>query len=263
MSHSTDIESRPNPDGLQEIRSWASRSPDSVRPGFRWRSRPTGLGRSSSRLAASVLLALLLLSLAGYRFFQNGQGSSDLGAIPEAEPEQAAQIVDGNGEAPPAADAVADIPQARKEPVQASVTPPALPVPEEIPRKEAAATRRVPAPKEPKAASRVVVSRDAFESEPAVLLSTPTAEYPNAARGTGTTAEVIVGFTIDETGAVRDPAVESSRVQGSAPESLFVEEALAAARRARFEPARERGVPTPSWNTLTFSFETGSQPAGS
>lgn len=263
MSHTSDIESTANPDGLQEIRSWASRSPDSARPGFRSRHRPGGLDRSASRLAGSVLLALLLLlfAMGGYRFlFQNGQDPSDLAAVvPELEPQQTVQAVDGISEAP-AAETVADLPQARKEPVQANVTLPAPPVPEEVPRKRAAAARPAPVPKEPRVASRVVVSPDAFESEPAVLLSAPAASYPDAARGTGTTAEVIIGFTIDETGAVRDASVESSRVQGTAPEDLFLEEALAAARRARFHPAREHGVPTRSWNTLTFSFEAGRAP---
>lgn len=255
MSHTSNIESSSAPDGLQEIRSWASRSPNSARPGFRARRRP---GRPSSALAASVALtAVFLLSLGGYRVIQSGRGTSDPATVPE--PEQVAQVVQESDEAPPASAAV----HAVEEPVPVRAAPPARSAPGERSRKEATVVQRRPAPKEPTAASRVVVSRDAFESEPAVLLSAPAAEYPDVARGTGTTAEIIVGFTIDETGAVRDPAVESSRVQGSAPEALFVEEALAAAQRARFHPARERGIPTRSWNTLTFSFETGPPPAGS
>lgn len=196
---------------------------------------------------------------------QSGRGTSDL--VSASEPEQVASSAPVP--APPSSHGAETASTTRSEvqeadaiPPAAEVIPPARPAPEERAQKEAV-VRHKPAPREPKAASRVVVSRDAFESEPAVLLSTPAAEYPDDARGTGTTAEVIVGFTIDETGAVRDPAVESSRVQGSAPEALFVEEALAAARRARFHPARERGIPTRSWNTLTFSFETGPPPAGS
>jgi TonB family protein len=102
-----------------------------------------------------------------------------------------------------------------------------------------------------------VVDEDAFESESAVLLSAPAAEYPAAVRETGAWAKITVGFTIDATGIVRDPRIESSWVKGEAPESAFVEAALAAARTARFEPARERGIPTSSWSTLTFTFEAG------
>ncbi len=154
---------------------------------------------------------------------------------------------------PPAAEAVADVPHARKEPVQGPATRPAQPLPE---------IRSKPTLKELRVASRVVLSRNDFESEPAVILAAPAAEYPDAARGTGTSAEVIIGFTIDETGAVRNPAVERSQVRGSAPEALFQEAALAAARSARFTPARERGIPTRPWSTLTFSFESGSPSAG-
>lgn len=255
MSHTSDIESRSNPDGLQEIRSWASRSPNSARPGFRTRRRPGG---PSSPLAASIgLTAVFLLTLGGYRVTQSGRGTPDPATVPEPEPEQVAS----SAPAPvsPSSDPVETLPAERVEVEEAAeappaekVTSPARPFPGERSRNGAAVIRREPA--------QILVSRDAFESEPATLLSVPTAEYPDAARGTGTSAQVIVGFTIDETGAVRDPAVESSRVQGTAPEALFVEEALAAARRARFHPARERGVPTRSWSTLTFSFETGSQP---
>ena len=139
------------------------------------------------------------------------------------------------------------------EPVPTPVTLPVQPVPvsEERPRKE-----------EPKASPALVVSRDVFESEPAVLLSEPTADYPEVARGTGTSAKVIVGFTIDETGTVRNPIIESTRIQGDAPKAPFEEAAVAAARRARFEPARERGVPARSWSTLTFLFETEAPTAG-
>ena len=96
--------------------------------------------------------------------------------------------------------------------------------------------------------------REIFESESAVPLSAPQPRYPEAARGTDTWAEVVVGLTIDETGTVRDPTIEKLRVKGSAPASLFQEAALAAARAARYRPAREQGAPVRSWTTLTFTF---------
>lgn len=247
MNLPSSFENRSDPDGLQEIRSWASRSPDAVRPVFRARhrlSRP----RPSSRHAGSVVLALLLLFVAysGHRFLQTGQGTAEIAAVPEqVEPQAPAPapppISDPNraaDEAPAVAEVLPDGPRVRREPLEAQASPQA--------RKPGKSAQ-----------TRVVVNRDAFESEPAVLLSTPAAHYPDAARGTGTRAEVIVGFTIDETGAVRDPRIESAKVEGDASESVFAEAALAAARRARFEPARERGVPASSWSTLTFTFEAG------
>ncbi len=168
---------------------------------------------------------------------------------------------------PPAETVAADLPQVRSEPVQAAhVARPVRPASEKLPReerprKDEGAVQRGPVPNEPEA-SRIVLGRDAFESEPAVLLETPAADYPDAARGTGTSAEVVVGFTIDETGAVRNAVIESTRIQGDAPKAPFEEAALAAAQRARFAPAREQGVPTRSWSTLKFSFETGPPSAG-
>ena len=256
VSRTSGIGSKADPDRLQEIRSWASRSTGSARPGFRARPWPIRVGRSF-RLAVSIGLALLfLVVLAGSRFLQDEPGTPKpiaASAEPAPEPEPVAQEVQPSREAPPppAETAVADLPQMRSEPVQAAyVARPARPVPAE-PRKE-----RGPDPNEPKA-SRIVLGREAFESEPAVLLETPAADYPDAARGTGTSAKVVVGFTIDETGAVRNAVVESTRIQGDAPKAPFEEAALAAAQSARFAPARERGVPTRSWSTLTFSFETG------
>lgn len=258
MSHTTDIESRSNPDGLREIRSWASRSPGSERPGFRTRSQPGG-SKLSLRFVASIGAALLLvLVLMWYRSLQNGPGTAD--PAPAPEPEQVASSAPVPvEEAPAAAEVVAEAPRFTEEPVHAPATLP-WPGPEERSRKEAAAETDVesePAAEEPKASSEIMVSRDLFESEPAVLLSVPAAEYPEIARGTGTSAKVIVGFTVDETGAVRNPVIERTWIQGDAPKAPFEQAALTAIRSARFTPAREQGVPARSWSTLTFSFEAG------
>src|SRR5262245_65194970 len=86
MSHSTDIESPAHPEGLQEIRSWASRSPGSARPGFR--IRQPRLLRRAPRFAASALLAaiVLLFSLAGFRFLQIEQDTPQQAVIPALAP---------------------------------------------------------------------------------------------------------------------------------------------------------------------------------
>lgn len=258
MSHPSDIESRRvDPNGLQEIRSWASRSPGSERPGFRTRSQPGGF-RLSTRLVGSLGLAfLILLVLTGYRSLQSEPSKPGPTALPQPQkiaasvpvPEPPRQKAET---AIPATEAVLpDSHPVRTEPLRVQDIRPARQVRAENPREEAVLRKA-------SKASQVVMSPDVFESEPAVLLSTPAAAYPDDALGTGTSAEVIVGFTIDETGAVRNPTVESSRVRGSASEALFEEAALAAARQARFAPARERGVPARTWSTLTFSFEAES-----
>lgn len=261
MSHTSGVESRSNPDGLQEIRSWASRSPGAARPGFRARSQPGGF-RLSSRLVASIGFALLLLLvLTGYRSLQNGQGTAD--PSPTPEPEQVATLAPFPvEEAPPATAVVPEAPRFTQEPVLAPATLPEPLASEEHLQKEAAAVQPKPAAEELEISSAIVVGRDVFESEAAVLLSVPEPEYPEAARGTGTSARVIVGFTIDETGTVRNPVIDRTQIQGDAPKAPFEQAALDAVRGARFVPAQERGVPARSWSTLTFSFETGPQTAG-
>lgn len=267
MNLTPGTENRFGQDGLQEIRSWASRSPEAARPGFRTTGGPRSL-RRSSRLTASLLVVLLLLvavlaAYAGYRFLQTSQSEPEIAAVPEPiEPPApaAAPAAEQAPAAPEAAEVLPDSPEMRREPLRAEAAiRRARSTPEEH-KPQQAALRPTPFPREPQRTSKgsqVVVDEDAFESESAVLLSSPSARYPAAARETGTWAKVTVGFTIDETGAVRDPRIESSWVKGDAPESAFAEEALAAARHARFEPARERGVPTSSWSTLTFTFEAG------
>lgn len=215
--------------------------------------RPSRL-RLSTRLGASIVLALLLLVLlTGLRFLSERQAEPDTAVI--SEPADVAETLP-------------DAPQLRREPLAGPGDLPRA-APEPAPREQ---TRRKPAPRKVRSERpapsrerrqapgtpgiRVAGGPDFFESEPAVLRSLPAASYPEAARGTGTRAEVVVGVTIDETGAVRDPTIESARVQGNAPESAFREAALAAARRARFEPAREGGRPVRSTSTLTFTFGT-------
>lgn len=164
----------------------------------------------------------------------------------------------------PAVAAQADLPEVDLLEAQA---PAALPETAERPKPaqqtqarepRQAAIRQRPAPRPrtspAKAETRMAGGRELFESESAVPLSAPAPRYPEAALGTDTWAEVVVGLTIDETGAVRNPTIERLKIQGSAPAALFQEAALAAAREARYRPAREQGSPVRSWSTLTFTF---------
>lgn len=203
--------------------------------------------RLSSRSSATVVLVLLLLVLlAGYHFLVR---RDDL-------PPPAATAAEAST-APPV---LTDSPQVRRAPLEGVKAESEAPEPAHPVR--TARTGRTPEraapgrPPSPRRETRVVGGREFFAEEPAVLLTLPAAGYPAAARGTGTWAEVVVAVVIDEKGAVRSPAVETSRIRGSAPESAFHEAALAAARQARYAPARERGVPVRSRSTLTFTFET-------
>ncbi len=233
------------------------RSPGpAAQAGLGTRRRPSRL-RLSNRLGASIVLVLLLLVLlTGLRFLLKRQEEPRTAAASEPARESVASTV---------AETVTDAPQPRREPLAEPAAPQRVapePVIREPARKPAhrkdrsvrpaASPERRQAPGKRKL--RVAGGREFFESEPAILRSLPAASYPEAALGTGTRAEIVVGVTIDETGAVRDSTIEKSRVQGSAPESIFHEAALAAARRARFDPAREGGLPVRSTSTLTFTF---------
>jgi TonB family protein len=104
----------------------------------------------------------------------------------------------------------------------------------------------------PRGISRIVGGEEFFDTEPAVALSVPQPESPRVAKGAQ--AEIVIGFWVDRTGAVSDARIELSHVDGRVPASAFEAAALAAARQARFRPARRKGAPVDSWNTLTYSF---------
>jgi TonB family protein len=188
-----------------------------------------------SRSAAKGVLALLAVLLAG----------AGLQWLVTSRP--------GTPPPPAPGSRMAVLPAEHPEPVvqPAIAAEPVLPVakPRSEPKRVRPERRTATPPK-----VRVAGGPEFFESEPAVLLSVPGASYPAAARDTGTWAEVVVAVPIDASGAVGDPTIETSRVEGSAPETVFEEAAVAAARHARYTPARERGLPVGSQSTLTFTF---------
>jgi len=110
-------------------------------------------------------------------------------------------------------------------------------------------------PMTPRGISKTIGGEEFFDTEPAVALSVPQPESPRVAKGAQ--AEIVIGFWVDTAGAVSDARVELSHVDGQAPASAFEAAALAAARQARFRPARRKGAPVDSWNTLTYSFSAG------
>jgi TonB family protein len=108
-----------------------------------------------------------------------------------------------------------------------------------------------------KARTRTVGGEEFFETEPAVALAVPRPEPPRIVNGAGARAEIVIGFWVDAAGAVSDARVELSHVDGRVPASVFEAAALDAARQARFRPARRKGAPVDSWNTLTYTFRVG------
>jgi protein TonB len=97
--------------------------------------------------------------------------------------------------------------------------------------------------------------------DPPVAVSMPAATYPKDAVGSGATGKVVVSILVNEKGAVTEARVASIEVQegpqtpaGMDVKALFREAAVAAARRARFEPATSDGVPVTFRGELTFDF---------
>jgi serine/threonine protein kinase len=105
---------------------------------------------------------------------------------------------------------------------------------------------------------------------PARLLSAPSPAFPQAARGTGVYARILVAVHITESGAVSETRIKTAYVEDAAASqdassipnagvvAAFRAAAREAAREARFAPAQRNGVPVPTWGELTFEF--GSKP---
>jgi len=109
---------------------------------------------------------------------------------------------------------------------------------------------------------------DAGEDVGAQLLSMPSPEFPEVARGTGTYGRILVAVRIDESGNVTETRIKTAYVEegvassGTGPDppthaslsAAFREAAQQAARKARFEPAQKRGKPVASWGELNVEF---------
>jgi len=80
-------------------------------------------------------------------------------------------------------------------------------------------------------------------------LSTVTPEYPKAMRASGIGAIVVIDFTVDVTGKVVDPVVESSN------NPAFEEPALQAILQWKYKPAMEDGQPVESKMEQTLQFQ--------
>jgi serine/threonine-protein kinase len=96
---------------------------------------------------------------------------------------------------------------------------------------------------------------------PPVAVSVPHPTYPKDALGSGAKGKVVVAILVSEKGDVAEAKVASIVVQegpqtpsGLDVKALFRDAAVAAARRARFEPATSDGVPTTFRLELTFEF---------
>jgi TonB family protein len=89
----------------------------------------------------------------------------------------------------------------------------------------------------------------------AVLISSSRPQYPRGALKRGIEGSVIVRFTIDARGAVRDAAVEHS-----SPPGMFDRAALRAIQSTRYQPRTEDGVAVETPTTRKrFTFQMRSQ----
>jgi TonB family protein len=167
-----------------------------------------------------------------------GEGGKAVVGSESAQPSSIVSVVDAAAESPPQAEPALAVLKEREEPAQ--------------PVRQIRKAHSVAPPG--RSRSVTVGGEDFFETEPAVALSVPRPEPPRVDHGAEARAEIVIGFWVDRTGAVSDARVELSHVDGRVPAFAFEAAALDAARQARFRPARRKGTPVDSWNTLTYTF---------
>jgi len=90
----------------------------------------------------------------------------------------------------------------------------------------------------------------------AQLTESPPPSYPPGLAGSGRSAKVVLEVLVDENGAVVDARVRSATVDDGSADTEFRKAALAAARRARFDPATKNGIPGKMWGELSYEFGT-------
>jgi serine/threonine protein kinase len=103
------------------------------------------------------------------------------------------------------------------------------------------------------------LGEDDTEDIGAQLVSLPSPSMPDAAKGTGSYARILVAVRVDITGKVVETRIKNSYMEdgSAAPTGLlpvFRDAAQEAARKAKFEPAQKNGKPVASWGELTFEF---------
>jgi serine/threonine-protein kinase len=90
--------------------------------------------------------------------------------------------------------------------------------------------------------------------EEAQLSESPAPAYPPGLAGSGRSAKVVLEVLVDENGAVVEARVKSATVDDGSADAEFRKAALAAARKARFEPATKHGIPGKMWGELSYEF---------
>lgn len=128
-------------------------------------------------------------------------------------------------------------------------TPPTRPAiaaaPMPPPAPSHAAVAETPAAPAPRSSPNASVVR------PAEAIAQPSPDFPTRAKRRGVTeGAVTVEYTVDETGAVRDP-----RVVESHPKGLFDDATLSALQRWRYRPKLVDGKPVTSRRSFTFHFQ--------
>ncbi len=107
-------------------------------------------------------------------------------------------------------------------------------------------------PPSPPGRGRLITGGPGVESAEVTALGAVV--YPERARGTGRKVTIKVAVLVDENGNVAEVRIKEGDPSGLG----FNEAARDAARRTRFLPATQDGVPGKSWTDLNFEFVEGS-----
>jgi TonB family protein len=121
------------------------------------------------------------------------------------------------------------------------------------PREEVA--KAPPLPDSPPGRGRMITGGPGVENAEVTALGTLV--YPERARGTGRKPTVKVAVLVDENGNVAEVRVKEGDPSGLG----FNEAARDAARRTRFLPATQDGVPGKAWTDLNFEFVDPGKPS--
>jgi TonB family protein len=119
---------------------------------------------------------------------------------------------------------------------------------EERPEQRQEAPKAPPLPDSPPGRGRMITGGPGVQNVEVLALGKLV--YPESARGTGRKLTVKVAVLVDENGNVAQARIKEGAPGGRG----FNEAALDAARRSRFLPATQDGVPGKSWTDLNFEF---------
>lgn len=207
---------------------------------------PSSSGVKRSLLAIGGLLMLVLLSLAGYRILTSQRRAADTGAASNSNNVNGALVLPSDTQQREATKPAA-------EPSMATTATPrerekATPTPlSKGPDKTSVSTPTPAAPESPSVDySKIFSGREVTQN--ARILSKPSAGYTESARQNGVSGVVVLRIVLAASGEVTNITVLHGLPDG------LSEQAIAAARKIKFEPAMKDGRAVSQYVQIEYNF---------